>query len=91
MATRTVGGGRSRGMIEELPSGSLRVKVYAGTDPVTKRRHYLTETVPAGPQAQKLAEKARTRLVSQVDELMDQHLAPGPDSTSEPSRSQPAQ
>ena len=35
---------RSRGSIETLPSGALRVKVYAGIDPVTKRRHYLTET-----------------------------------------------
>jgi len=31
---------RSRGEIEELPSGSLRVRVYAGIDPITGRRHY---------------------------------------------------
>ncbi|MCW2721809.1 MAG: integrase family protein, partial [Pseudonocardia sp.] len=31
---------RSKGRIEQLPSGSLRVVVYAGQDPLTKRRHY---------------------------------------------------
>src|SRR4051794_2972979 len=59
---------RSRGEIEVLPSGSLRVRVYAGIDPLTKKRHYLVETVPAGPGAQREAEKVRTRLLSQVDE-----------------------
>ena len=61
-----------RGEIEALPSGSYRVRVYAGLDPLTKKRHYLTEVVPAGPKAAKLAEKARTRLLSEVDE---QHSA----------------
>lgn len=77
---------RQRGEIEKLPSGSYRVKVYAGIDPVSSRRRYLTEIVPAGPRARREAEKARTRLVSQVDErrnprtkatiaqLMDRHL-----------------
>ena len=59
---------RPRGTIEELPSGALRVKVYAGFDPVTKRRHYLRETVPAGPKAEREAEKVLTRLLNQVDE-----------------------
>jgi integrase len=59
---------RSRGEVETLPSGSLRVKVYAGKDPVTGRRHYLTEVVPAGPRAQRAAERVRTRLLAQVDE-----------------------
>jgi integrase len=59
---------RVRGEIEALPSGSFRVGVYAGLDPITKKRHYLTEVVPAGPKAAKLAEKARTRLLSEVDE-----------------------
>jgi integrase len=59
---------RHRGRIETLPSGSLRVQVYAGRDPVSKKRHYLTETVPAGPTARKDAERARTRLLGQVDE-----------------------
>jgi integrase len=59
---------RGRGEIERLPSGSLRVRVYAGTDPITKKRHYLVEIVPAGPNAAKEAEKVRTRLLNQVDE-----------------------
>lgn len=51
-----------------LPSGALRVKVYAGDDPLTGRRHFLRETIPAGPTAAREAEKARTRLLNQVDE-----------------------
>jgi hypothetical protein len=31
-----VGKARARGNIEELASGALRVRVYAGIDPVTK-------------------------------------------------------
>src|SRR4051794_27962304 len=57
-----------RGSIETLPSGSLRVKVYAGYDPVSGRRHYLDEVVPAGPRAAAEAEKVRTRLLHEVDE-----------------------
>ena len=34
---------KSRGRIEKLPSGSLRVKVFAGIDPVSGRKHVLTE------------------------------------------------
>ncbi len=60
--------GRQRGQIEALPSGSLRVKVYTGTAPITGRRHDLTETIPAGPGAEREAKKALTRLLSQVDE-----------------------
>jgi integrase len=61
-------GRRSRGRIETLPSGALRVVVYAGVDPITKKRHYLQETVPAGPKAGSTAEKVRTRLLKQVDD-----------------------
>jgi integrase len=61
-------GQRGRGSIETLPSGSIRVKVYAGVDPVTKKRHYLDEVIPAGPKAAKEAERARTRLLAQVDD-----------------------
>ncbi|TDE11518.1 hypothetical protein E1269_09110 [Jiangella asiatica] len=43
--------GRQRGNIEELPSGGFRVGMYAGIDPLTKKRHDLRETVPAGPGA----------------------------------------
>jgi hypothetical protein len=59
---------RQRGYVEELKSGALRVKVYAGRDPVSKRDVYLSETVPPGPKAAKHAEEARTRLLNQVDE-----------------------
>lgn len=77
---------RSRGTIDELPSGALRVRVYAGKDPATGRRRDLVETIPAGPKAGRLAEAARTRLLNQVDEqrqprtnatvnqLLDQHF-----------------
>ena len=77
---------RPRGGVDRLPSGAFRVRVYAGQDPVTKRRHYLTEIVPAGPRAATLAEQSLTRLLNQVDErrnprtvstvnqLLDRHL-----------------
>ncbi|MEU0157235.1 tyrosine-type recombinase/integrase [Micromonospora fulviviridis] len=44
------------------------MKVYAGVDPISGKRHYLTETIPPGRTAAKEAEKARTRLLAQVDE-----------------------
>lgn len=45
------------------------MSVYAGIDPVTKRRHYLRETVPATtPKAAEEAERAIRRLQTQVDE-----------------------
>ncbi|WP_198667004.1 LacI family DNA-binding transcriptional regulator [Glycomyces dulcitolivorans] len=59
---------RSRGEIERLPSGSLRVRVYAGLDPVSKKRLYLTETVPGGPEAEAEAEQARNRLLGEAAE-----------------------
>lgn len=57
---------RARGEIEKLPSGSLRVRVYAGVDPATKKRRYLMETVRAGPAALQEAEAVRTRLLGEV-------------------------
>lgn len=59
---------RQRGEIETLPSGALRVRVYAGNDPLTGKRHYLTQVVPAGPGAARGAEKIRVRFINQVDE-----------------------
>jgi LacI family xylobiose transport system transcriptional regulator len=59
---------RARGEIERLPSGSLRVRVYAGIDPVTRKRRYLVETVAAGPDADKQAEMVRVRLLAEVHE-----------------------
>ncbi len=68
MAGRPRTRSRQRGQVEELPSGALRVKVFAGRDPVSKRRLYLSETVPPGPRQGRLAEETRTRLLNQVDE-----------------------
>jgi len=67
---------RQRGSVERLPSGSLRVRVYAGVDPLSGKRHYLTEVIPldadASRESAKLArdqaKKALTRLLNQVDE-----------------------
>jgi integrase len=59
---------RQRGGIDELPSGALRVRVYSGMDPISKRRMYLTEVVPPGPKAGDEAEKVRTRLLHQIDQ-----------------------
>ena len=60
---------RARERIEELPSGALRVSVYAGIDAVSKKRHYLREVVPAGPKAMAEAEKVARRLACRVPEL----------------------
>jgi integrase len=59
---------RPRGSIDVLPSGALRVRVYAGQDPLTKKRHTLVETIPAGPKAAKLARAARDRMIREVEE-----------------------
>lgn len=56
------------GAPQRLPSGALRVVVYAGKDPLTGRRHYLREVVPAGPKAASEAERVMRRLAAQVDE-----------------------
>lgn len=78
---------RARGSISRLPSGSLRVRVYAGTNPVTGRQMCLSETVRAGPTARAQAEEACRRLLERVqrhrclrtdatvNELLDRHLA----------------
>jgi integrase len=55
--------------------------VYAGVDPVTSRRHDLTETIPAGPKAGVQAEQALTRLPrnprtnATVNQLLDRYFA----------------
>jgi integrase len=68
MATTSTARKRTRGEVEQLPSGALRVRVYAGIDPISRKRHYLTEVIPAGPKAAKEAEKVRTRLLGGFDE-----------------------
>ncbi|MEV0290649.1 tyrosine-type recombinase/integrase [Kribbella sp. NPDC050820] len=65
MATKSAR--KHRGNIEER-GGAYRVRVYAGVDPVTKKPVYLRETIAAGPDAKRKAEKALTRLQNQVDE-----------------------
>lgn len=67
MSTSSPSRRRPRGYIEALPSGALRVKVYAGRDSLTGKDYYLREIVPAGPDAAKEAEKVRTRLQADVD------------------------
>ncbi|WP_219420274.1 site-specific integrase [Pseudonocardia nigra] len=62
------GKARARGNIETLRSGALRVRVYAGIDPVTKKRHNLIEVVPPGPDAMGKAELIRDRFLIQVAE-----------------------
>ncbi|MDT7653662.1 MAG: integrase, partial [Pseudonocardiales bacterium] len=68
MAAKSTARQRRRGEVEALPSGSFRVRVYAGIDPLTGKRHYLREVVPAGPKAAREAEKVRTRLLAEVDD-----------------------
>jgi hypothetical protein len=64
MAISGRGRKRPRGTITQLPSGSFRVKVYAGVDAITGQPHYLRETARTPTEA----EKVRTRLLSAVDE-----------------------
>jgi len=58
---------RTRGRIERR-GDALRVRVYAGDDPVTGKRVYRSETVPGTDRAaQRRAEKTLTRLLAEVD------------------------
>jgi hypothetical protein len=54
--------------VDQLPSGVYRARASAGSDPLRGKRHDLTEIVPARPRTAAEAEKARTRLLSHVDE-----------------------
>ena len=47
------------------------MRIYAAFDPLTKKRHYLTGAVPAGPQAAREAEKLRARLLVELDERLN--------------------
>jgi hypothetical protein len=53
----------SKGHIERLPSGSFRVRVYAGRDPVTGKERVLKETCPDEAEAA----AALARLLKQAD------------------------
>jgi hypothetical protein len=55
---------RSRGYVEELPSGSFRAEVFAGIDPLTGKKRKLRETCKTHAEAK----KALTKLQRQVDE-----------------------
>src|SRR5687767_9133996 len=59
-------GAQPKGSIDTLPSGSLRVRVYAGTDVLTGKPHYVREVIKPGPHAAELAEEAKQRLVEEV-------------------------
>jgi len=50
-----------KGHVERLPSGSYRVRVYAGTDPLTGKEIRLKATAKTAERAQ--AELARERRV----------------------------
>jgi len=54
----------ARGHVRKRGGSSYQAIVYAGIDPVTKRQRYLRDTA----RTQKEAERALTRLLSQVDE-----------------------
>jgi hypothetical protein len=73
----------AKGHIEQLPSGSFRVYVYAGTDPLTKRQIQFKSTVKTEQQAHielgrllKEASEGRTpESDATVAELMDEYAA----------------
>ena len=72
-----------KGHIEQLPSGSYRVSVYAGVDPLTRQEIRLRSTVKGELQAQielgrllKEASEGRTPEVNAtMAGLMDQYMA----------------
>jgi len=76
----------ARGSICRTTCGSLRVRVYAGRNPITGRQRWLSQNIPAGPAASDEAEAVCRRLLSLVHhrrhprvdvtvaELLDRHL-----------------
>jgi hypothetical protein len=73
----------AKGHIEQLPSGSFRVSVYAGTDPLTRRAIRLKSTVKTEQQAHielgrllKEASEGRTpESDATVAKLLDEYAA----------------
>jgi integrase len=65
----------SKGHIQQLPSGSFRVKVYAGTDPVTGKERLLRQTCPD----EAAAHAALGRMLVEADggRFPDQHATLG--------------
>jgi len=74
---------KSPGHVERLPSGSWRVKVYAGTDPLTGREIRLRKTCKTERAAQiepgKLLEQAAAGRQPETDATaaLPPHLRPG--------------
>jgi hypothetical protein len=76
---------RHRGGIDVLPSGAIRVRVYAGIDSVSKRRHNLTDVIPAGPgcreagrgnvrpAANQVYERRNPRTKATANQLLDKY------------------
>jgi hypothetical protein len=70
------------GHIEQLPSGSYRVAVYVGRDPITRRQVYLRRTSKTPIKAQitlgKLLEQAQAGKEPESDatvaQLLDQYM-----------------
>ncbi|GAA4551033.1 hypothetical protein GCM10023175_42180 [Pseudonocardia xishanensis] len=67
-----------QGNIVTLAGGVLRVRVLAGVDPVSGRRHGLKETVPAGLNAWRQAEAIQARFVAEAAERRNPRLLPRP-------------
>jgi integrase len=74
-------GKKSPGHIEQLPSGSWRVKVYGGTDPLTGREIRLRKTckteraalIELGKLLEQAAAGRQPETTTTVAELMDQY------------------
>jgi hypothetical protein len=64
----------SKGHIQCLPSGSFRVEVYAGTDPVTGKERLLRETCPD----EVTATAALARLLKEAQGHQAPHRTPRP-------------
>jgi integrase len=76
----------AKGYIEQLPSGSFRVSVYVGTDPLTRRQIRLKATAKTEQQARielgrllKEASEGRTpESAATVAKLLDEYAAIAP-------------
>ena len=68
--------GPETGARRDLPAAELwlRVRVYAGIDPVTKRRHDLLKIIPAGPNAQAEVEANAAAVRSELEERRNPHI-----------------
>lgn len=69
MAARRARKKIQRGTVDRLESGAVRVRVDAGIDPITKRRHRRMEIIPADtPDQEAVVEKTRVRLINEINE-----------------------